>query len=173
MAVSVLIPTPLRNLTAQRDTVEFDDPGTIAGLVERLEQAHPGMGNRLRGDDGSLRRFINVYVNDEDIRFLQGPDTPLKDGDQVSIVPAIAGGAAPVTEHFNFTFNKQMSRQPVIYNLGKKFNLVTIIERANISEDAGWMQVALRGDADEIQRALADLSTFGVFVTPVELAMMG
>ena len=50
------------------------------------------MGGRLRGDDGSLRRFINIYVNDEDIRFLQGADTPLKDGDQVSIVPAIAGG---------------------------------------------------------------------------------
>ena len=50
------------------------------------------MGGRLRGDDGTLRRFINIYVNDEDIRFLQGADTPLKDGDQVSIVPAIAGG---------------------------------------------------------------------------------
>jgi molybdopterin synthase sulfur carrier subunit len=92
MAVSVLIPTPLRNLTAQKDTVEISDPGTVTGLVESLEQQYPGMGTRLRGDDGSLRRFINIYVNDEDIRFLQGADTPLKDGDQVSIVPAIAGG---------------------------------------------------------------------------------
>jgi sulfur-carrier protein len=93
MAVSVLIPTPLRNLTAQKDTVDVQDPGTVTGLVEHLEQQYPGMGNRLRGDDGSLRRFINIYVNDEDIRFLQGAETALKDGDQVSIVPAIAGGA--------------------------------------------------------------------------------
>lgn len=92
MAVSVLVPTPLRNLTAQKDTVEVEAPGSVTGLVESLEQQYPGMGNRLRGDDGSLRRFINIYVNDEDIRFLQGADTPLKDGDQVSIVPAIAGG---------------------------------------------------------------------------------
>lgn len=91
MAISVLIPTPLRNLTAQKDTVQVEAT-TINGLVETLEQGYPGMGNRLRGDDGALRRFINIYVNDEDIRFLQGGDTALKDGDQVSIVPAIAGG---------------------------------------------------------------------------------
>jgi len=90
MPVSVLIPTPLRNLT-QQDTVLVEAP-TVAGLVDTLEASYPGMGNRLRGDDGVLRRFINIYVNDEDIRFLQGADTPLKDGDQVSIVPAIAGG---------------------------------------------------------------------------------
>lgn len=91
MAISVLIPTPLRNLTAQKDTVQVE-AATINGLVETLEQGYPGMGNRLRGDDGALRRFINIYVNDEDVRFLQGGDTALKDGDQVSIVPAIAGG---------------------------------------------------------------------------------
>ena len=92
MAVSVLIPTPLRALTAQQDTVTLEQPGTVAGLVDALARQFPGMGGRLRGDDGQLRRFINLYVNDEDIRFLQGADTPLKDGDQVSIVPAIAGG---------------------------------------------------------------------------------
>ena len=91
MAVSVLIPTPLRNLTGGQDTVSMDAT-SVSTLVDTLEQQHPGMGGRLRGDDGSLRRFINIYVNDEDIRFLQGADTPLKDGDQVSIVPAIAGG---------------------------------------------------------------------------------
>jgi molybdopterin synthase sulfur carrier subunit len=91
MAVSVLIPTPLRNLTGGNDTVGVDAPN-VSALVDSLEQQYPGMGGRLRGDDGVLRRFINIYVNDEDIRFLQGADTPLKDGDQVSIVPAIAGG---------------------------------------------------------------------------------
>lgn len=91
MPVSVLIPTPLRNLTQNLDTVEVQAE-TVTGLVNALESAYPGMGGRLRGDDGALRRFINIYVNDEDIRFLKGADTPLKDGDQVSIVPAIAGG---------------------------------------------------------------------------------
>lgn len=92
MAVSVLIPTPLRNLTNGQDTVPADS-ATVAALVDELETAYPGMGHRLKGDDGSLRRFINIYVNDEDIRFLQGADTALKDGDAVSIVPAIAGGS--------------------------------------------------------------------------------
>ena len=91
MAVSVLVPTPLRNLTQGQDTVEVD-AANVAALVDDLEAKFPGMGGRLRGDDGTLRRFINIYVNDEDIRFLSGAETPLKDGDQVSIVPAIAGG---------------------------------------------------------------------------------
>ena len=91
MAISVLIPTPLRNLTGGQDTVSADAPN-ITSLVDVLAEQHPGMGGRLRGDDGQLRRFINIYVNDEDIRFLQGAETALKDGDQVSIVPAIAGG---------------------------------------------------------------------------------
>ncbi len=91
MAVSVLVPTPLRNLTQGQDTVEVE-AANITVLVDTLETQYPGMGGRLRGDDGVLRRFINIYVNDEDIRFLNGAETPLKDGDQVSIVPAIAGG---------------------------------------------------------------------------------
>jgi molybdopterin synthase sulfur carrier subunit len=93
MAVSVLIPTPLRNLTGGNDTVTAEAQN-IVSLVDTLAEQYPGMGGRLRGDDGQLRRFINIYVNDEDIRFLQGAETPLKDGDQVSIVPAIAGGKA-------------------------------------------------------------------------------
>ena len=68
------------------------DAANVAALVDDLETQYPGMGGRLRGEDGTLRRFINIYVNDEDIRFLSGAETALKDGDQVSIVPAIAGG---------------------------------------------------------------------------------
>ena len=76
-------------------------------------------------------------------------------------------------ERYNLTFGSQMVNQPIIYNLGKKYNLMTVIERANISEEAGWMQVALNGDADEIRRAVADLTGVGVFITPIELAMLG
>ena len=91
MAVIVLIPTPLRNLTANNETVEVD-AANVSEMIAALETAHPGIRERLTTDSGALHRFINFYVNDEDIRFLQSLDTPLKDGDQVSIVPAIAGG---------------------------------------------------------------------------------
>jgi molybdopterin synthase sulfur carrier subunit len=91
MAISVLIPTPLRKLTNDQDTVTIE-ASTVDELVAGLESRFPGIGGRLRDESGALRRFINIYVNDEDIRFLQGKETPLKDGDNVSIVPAIAGG---------------------------------------------------------------------------------
>jgi molybdopterin synthase sulfur carrier subunit len=91
MAVRVLIPTPLQKLTQQQDTVECEAQ-SVSQLVESLEQNWPGMKNRLCDESGQIRRFVNVFVNSEDIRFLQGRDTPLHDGDEVSIVPAIAGG---------------------------------------------------------------------------------
>jgi len=91
MPISVLIPTPLRKLTADQDTVTLD-AATVDDMVHGLEAKFPGFGQRLRDENGELRRFINIYVNDEDIRFLQGKETGLKDGDSVSIVPAIAGG---------------------------------------------------------------------------------
>lgn len=91
MAVSVLIPTPLRKYTNEQDTVTVS-AGTIGSLVVELEANYPGMGKRLTDDQGELRRFINFYVNEEDIRFLEGKDTSINDGDVVSIVPSIAGG---------------------------------------------------------------------------------
>jgi molybdopterin synthase sulfur carrier subunit len=91
MAVSVLIPTPLRKLTNEQDTVQIEAT-TVLELIAGLEQQFPGIGSRLRDESGELRRFINIYVNDEDVRFLKGKETPVADGDNVSIVPAIAGG---------------------------------------------------------------------------------
>lgn len=93
MAVSVLIPTPLRKYTNEQDTVEVN-AGTIATMVAELAEKFPGIEKRLADDTGALRRFINFYLNEEDIRFLDGKDTPTKDGDAVSIVPAIAGGCS-------------------------------------------------------------------------------
>ena len=91
MAVNVIIPTPLRPLTGGADTVEATGT-TVNELVKNLEASYPGIGNRLYDDSGNLRRFINFYVNGEDIRFLQSGETALKDGDELSIVPAVAGG---------------------------------------------------------------------------------
>lgn len=91
MAINVLIPTPLRKFTNEQETVTAA-PGTIATLIADLDRQYPGIAARLTDEQGELRRFINVYVNEEDIRFLDGKNTPLKEGDAVSIVPAIAGG---------------------------------------------------------------------------------
>jgi molybdopterin synthase sulfur carrier subunit len=89
--IRVRIPTPLRPLTRGQGEVETDG-ASVAQMIENLEAAHPGVKERLCDEKGELRRFVNVYVNEEDIRFLKGKETALKDGDEVSIVPAIAGG---------------------------------------------------------------------------------
>ena len=89
--IKVLIPTPLRKFTGDKETVTAD-ADSVATLMKSLDMAHPGLGKPLLDDEGNLRRFVNLYLNGEDIRFLQGKETPLKEGDEVSIVPAIAGG---------------------------------------------------------------------------------
>ncbi len=91
MSVNVRIPTPLRKLTDGADEVSIE-ASSIGELIDNLEAAHAGLKERLCDDAGEIRRFVNVYVNDEDVRFLDGRNTALKDGDEVSIVPAIAGG---------------------------------------------------------------------------------
>lgn len=91
MPVNVRIPTPLRKLTNEQELVEVQ-PGTIGSAISELQSKFPGIEERLVGEDGEVRRFVNVYVNEEDIRFLQNRDTPVKDGDEISIIPAIAGG---------------------------------------------------------------------------------
>jgi molybdopterin synthase sulfur carrier subunit len=92
MPVKVKIPTPLRGLTNNADTVSADGAATINEAIAHLEGQYPGMRERLVDDTGELRRFVNIYVNGEDIRFLDGLTTGLKEGDEVSIVPAVAGG---------------------------------------------------------------------------------
>jgi len=91
MSVKIRIPTPLQKLTANQSEVEVQGQNVKAALAA-LEEKYPGMRDRLYDDKGTLRRFINFYVNDEDIRFLKSEETALKDGDELSIVPAIAGG---------------------------------------------------------------------------------
>ncbi len=91
MAVTVKIPVPLQRLTQGKEEVE-GAAGTIISLINDLEQNYPGLAERIT-EEGKLRRFVNVYVNEEDVRFMKNEETEVKDGDEVSIVPAIAGGA--------------------------------------------------------------------------------
>ena len=91
MAINVRIPSVLRNLTGGKETIAVAARSVDEALAA-LEGVHPGIKARLCDDSGKLRRFVNVFVGEEDIRFLDGQKTPLKDGDLVDIVPAIAGG---------------------------------------------------------------------------------
>jgi molybdopterin converting factor small subunit len=91
MAIEVSIPTILRPYTDGAKSVQAAG-ATLAEVVDDLDARHGGIKARLVEDDGSLRRFVNVYLNDEDVRFLDGIDTPVADGDNVTILPAVAGG---------------------------------------------------------------------------------
>jgi molybdopterin converting factor small subunit len=95
MAVEVKIPTILRSYTGGAKSVPGDGPN-IAALLDDLESRHNGIKGRLLTDDGSLHRFVNVYVNDEDVRFTGSLETVLTDGDSVTILPAVAGGSGLV-----------------------------------------------------------------------------
>ena len=92
MSVLIRIPTPLRRMTNGESKVEIDS-SDVGDMVEKLDSSYPGLKARLVDENGDLRYFINIYLNGEDVRFLQGLDTATKSGDEVSIVPAVAGGA--------------------------------------------------------------------------------
>jgi MoaD family protein len=92
MAVEVKIPTVFRKFTANEATVELE-PGTIADLIDQLDSRYPGFKEQLLASDGQLHRFVNVYVNDEDARYLEKLDTKVAEGDKVSLLPSVAGGA--------------------------------------------------------------------------------
>lgn len=91
MSITVRIPTALRKLTGGAETVDVEAT-TVGGVIDGLKSSHPDLVSQLVSDDGKVRRFVNLFANDEDIRFLDGLDTTLEPGDDLSIVPAIAGG---------------------------------------------------------------------------------
>ena len=92
MSVTVRIPAPLRKVTGEREVVTAADGGSLLEMINHLDKEYPGLKERICDESGELRRFVNLYVNGEDVRFLSGLQTPVKAGDEVSIVPAVAGG---------------------------------------------------------------------------------
>ena len=92
MAVTLRVPTILRSLTGGASEVPVDGAATLAELIDKVDAEHPGIRGRVLDDDGKLRRFVNVYVGEDDVRFAQGLETPTPDGVTVSIIPAVAGG---------------------------------------------------------------------------------
>jgi molybdopterin synthase sulfur carrier subunit len=166
MEVHVRIPTPLKKLTGEQDIIKAKGR-TVGEVIQWLTETYPGLKERLRDERGEMRRFINIYVNNEDIRFIQNLETPLKDGDQLSIIPAIAGGSSTKRKVTLF-FPPELIKEPVIYNIGHRFRVVTNIRSANVSEDVGWVTLEIDGEEEEYLRALRYLNEVGVTVKPVE-----
>jgi molybdopterin synthase sulfur carrier subunit len=166
MEVHVRIPTPLKKLTGEQDIIKAKGR-TVGEVIQWLTETYPGLRERLRDEQGRVRRFINIYVNNEDIRFIQNLETPLKDGDQLSIIPAIAGGSF-FKRRVTLTFPPEMIKEPVIYNIGQRFRVITNIRSANVSENMGWVTLEIDGEDEEYSKALNYLKGIGVKVEPVE-----
>jgi molybdopterin synthase sulfur carrier subunit len=166
MEVHVRIPTPLKKLTGEQDIIKAKGR-TVGEVIQWLTDTYPGLKERLRDERGEVRRFINIYVNNEDIRFIQNLETPLKDGDQLSIIPAIAGGSLTKRKVTLF-FPPELIKEPVIYNIGQRFRVITNIRSANVSENVGWVTLEIDGEEEEYLRALRYLNEVGVTVKPVE-----
>jgi molybdopterin synthase sulfur carrier subunit len=166
MEVHVRMPTPLKKLTGEQDIIKAEG-STVGEVIQWLTETYPGLKERLRDEQGAVRRFINIYVNDEDIRFVQNLETPVKEGDQISIIPAIAGGST-AKRRVTLFFPPELIKEPVIYNIGQHYRLVTNIRSANVSEQVGWVTLEIDGEEGEYAKALDYLREIGVKVEPVE-----
>jgi len=166
MKIRVRIPTPLKKLAGEQDIV-LANGNTVGEVIQWLTETYPGLKERLRDEQGEVRRFINIYVNDEDIRFIQNLETPVKDGDQISIIPAIAGGSSK-KRRVTLTFPPERIKEPVIYNIGHQFKIVTNIRSANVTENVGWVTLEIDGEEGEYLKALDYLKKIGVKAEPVE-----
>ena len=125
--------------------------------------------DRLCDDSGKVRRHFNIHVNEgEDIRLRQGFETNVEDGDTVTILSAIAGGA-DVARKVWLTFPTKLVERPLIWEVGRKFEVVTNIRQASISKDIGLVGLELSGEEDEVKKAIDFLAEAGVSVEPIEL----
>ena len=167
MSVKVRIPSPLRKITGGLAEVNASG-NNIDEVISDLTASYPDLKERLCAEDGTIRRFINVYLNDEDIRFLNNKSTAVKAGDEVSIVPAIAGGQE-MTRKIYITFPENLIKQPLIYLVGHKFKVITNIRSASITDKVGIVALELTGKSEEIDKSINFFKENGVTVEPIEL----
>ena len=173
MSVKVRIPTPLQKLTNNQSEVHCEAEN-IDELLAGLEKQYPGIKERLCDAEGKLRRFVNVYVNEEDIRFLQGQETALKDGDDISIIPAIAGGAGPSgnqakcsKKRVMLVFPPDQIKQPAVFTMAKKYDIMPNIRKARVTETIGEMMLELEGTEENLEKGITYLESLGIKVEPV------
>ncbi len=163
MAITVRTGGALKSLlNGQQEAIA--DGATVGEVLSALN-----IGDRLCDDAGKLRRHFNIHVNEgDDIRLLQGLETPVDDGGTVTILSAIAGGGEVVRKIW-VTFPKDLVEKPLIWEIGQKFKIVTNIRQASVSRDIGLIGLELSGRDDEVAKAVDYLTTEGVSVEPVEL----
>ncbi len=166
MSVKVRIPTPLQKLTQQQSEVTCEAI-SIDQMLQELEKKHPGIKERICDEQGKLRRFVNVYVNEEDIRFLQGQETPLKSGDDVSIIPAIAGGSGLIKRRVTLVFPQDQIKEPAVFLMAKKFDVMPNIRKARVTETIGEMTLELEGAEKNLEQGIKYLESRGIKVEPV------
>lgn len=169
MAVIVRIPTPLRNLTKGKDEISVNGE-TVGEVLNELEKNYAGLRERIFDESGNLRRFVNIYVNDEDIRFMNNLNTRIKDGDRISIIPAIAGGTPKKKETAKvyLTYPLSLVKKPIIWECGQKFKVITNIRSASVSETMGLVAIEIIGMHSEIEKALKWFRKKGIKVEPIE-----
>jgi len=173
---TVRIPTPLRKLTLGKDEVTAAGD-TVGEVLASLEQAFPGLRAKICDETGNLRRFVNVFVHAEDIRFQKSLDTPVGDGDEISIVPAIAGGAGDqggdmARGKYYLTFPKDLAEQPVICDMYDRLGVRFSIRQAQVGDDDAILGVELTGPEDRLGRAVDYLMSRGVRVEPIGLVLL-
>ena len=175
MAVKVRIPTPLQKLTNNQPEVVCQ-AHSVDAMLSELERQHPGIKERLCDEKGKLRRFVNIYVNEEDIRFLEGQETKLKDGDDISIIPAIAGGGRLpgrqakeklTKKRVTLVFPPTQITQPAVFMMAKKFDVMPNIRKARVTESVGEMMLELEGTEENLQKGIRYLELRGIKVEPV------
>jgi molybdopterin synthase sulfur carrier subunit len=166
MSILVRIPTPLRKLTGGEGEVRVEGKN-IREAIDNLESNYKGIKERICDENGNIRRFVNIYLNDEDIRFLNNLDTEIKDGDSVSIVPAIAGGVS-IKKKVYLTYPQSLIKEPLIYRVSHKYNVITNIRSASVSDEIGLVALELEGEEDEIEKAIQFFKDEGVKVEPIE-----
>jgi len=166
MGVKVRIPTPLQKLTNNQSEVQCE-ASDVNQLLSELEKTYPGIKERLCDTEGKLRRFVNVYVNEEDIRFLQGQETALKAGDDISIIPAIAGGAETSKKRVTLVFPPDQIKEPVVFTMAKKYDVMPNIRKARVTETVGEMTLELEGAEKNLVDGIKYLESRGIKVEPV------
>ena len=166
MSIKVRIPTPLQKLTNNQSEVQCEAKN-INELLAGLEKQYPGIKERLCDAEGKLRRFVNVYVNEEDIRFLKGQETALKDGDDISIIPAIAGGSKLSKKRVMLVFPADQIKQPAVFTMAKKYDIIPNIRKARVTETIGEMMLELEGTEENLNKGIKYLESLGIKVEPV------
>ncbi len=182
MSVNVRIPEALRKLTNGSDVVSVE-AATVKEMLAGLEAKHPGIKERICDEQGNVRRFVNIFVNEEDIRFIQNLETPLAAGCEVSILPAIAGGGGkpvkserktlvgvgPQVRRVYLTFDEETTQRPMIWELIKKFEVIPNIRSASATEKLAIMAIEFTGTTEQLDAAFSWLKKQNVRVDPIEM----